>query len=258
MNEKHPADLHSFLEAKHDLYNRPDFVLSDPIQIPHRFEAKEDIEIAAFLSATIAWGKRQMIIRNASNMMALMDNAPADFVRNAEDSDLEKLLPFVHRTFNGFDFIYFISSLQNLYRKHGGLHGVFADAITKHGTMREAIIEFRNLFFELPYPERTQKHVANVLKNSAAKRINLFLMWMIRQDKRGVHFGLWKNISPALLMMPIDVHSGNVARKLGLLTRKQNDWKAVEELTSQLRHLDAADPTKYDFALFGLGIFEKF
>ena len=251
------SDLKEFLDEKYDLYNRLNFIDSDPIQIPHSFSKKEDIEISAFLTAIIAWGKRKMIIDNAQKLMSLLDRAPFDFVMNASETEFERLSNFKHRTFNSVDLIFFLRSLRNIYLNHGGLETVFSNKI-KDTSVREGLIEFRERFFEIEYPDRTQKHIANVLKKSAAKRINMFLMWMCRDDDRPVHFGLWKTVDPAKLMMPIDVHSGNVARKLNLLQRKQNDWAAVEELTGNLRAFDPKDPVKYDFALFGLGIFEKF
>jgi len=249
-------DLADFLNTKAEFYNNPDFIGSDPIQIPHQFNKKEDIEISGFLAATIAWGNRKSIIKNANMMMQLLDHAPHDFIINHKASDLERLLPFVHRTFNGHDFIQFINSLQHIYNTHGGLEAVFK----KHATadsLQPAIHEFKSAFFEVEHLQRTQKHISDPLKKSAAKRINMFLRWMIRKDNCGVDFGIW-DLSPSLLSCPLDVHSGNVARKLGILTRKQNDAKALTELDTALRSFDKNDPVKDDFALFGLGVFEKF
>ena len=257
MNDMTFAELKLFLDEKVGLYNRPDFITSDPIQIPHLFSAKEDIEISGFLAATIAWGNRTMIIRNAHRMMEMMGNTPYNFVINHSESDLQPLHDFVHRTFNGSDFTSFIKGLQHIYHNHGGLENVFTDHQTSD-SLQPAIHQLKKHFFEVEHDDRTQKHISDPLNNSAAKRINMFLRWMVRDDKKGVDFGLWKGISPAILSCPLDVHSGNVARKLGLLTRKQNDAKAVAELDSKLRELDASDPVKYDFALFGLGVFEKF
>lgn len=251
------SELKEFLDIKVELYNRPDFITSDPIQIPHQFSKKEDIEIAGFLSATIAWGNRKSIINNANKMMTLLEHSPYDFVMHHQESDLEKLESFVHRTFNGIDFISFIKSLQHIYKNHNGLEAVFA----KHGekqSLQHAIHYFKNTFFEIEHLKRTEKHVSDPLKKSAAKRINMFLRWMVRNDNTGVDFGIWKTLSPAQLSCPLDVHSGNVARKLGLLKRKQNDGKALTELDTALRKLDPLDPVKYDFALFGLGVFEGF
>lgn len=251
------SELKSFLDEKVNLYNNPKFIESDPIQIPHQFSKKEDIEIAGFLTATIAWGNRKSIIKNTNRMIELLDHSPFQFITQHQDSDLDALKPFVHRTFNGDDFIQFIKSLQHIYNNYSGLEAVFA----KHATpksLQQSIHEFKTLFFEIPHLERSKKHVSDPLKKSAAKRINMYLRWMIRNDNAGVDFGIWKSLSPAQLSCPLDVHSGNVARKLGLLNRKQNDAKALEELDYNLRQLDPEDPVKYDFALFGLGVFEGF
>jgi uncharacterized protein (TIGR02757 family) len=250
-------ELKEFLDSKVQQYNNPKFIESDPIQIPHQFNKKEDIEISAFLTATIAWGNRKSIINNAKRMMELLDNSPYDFVLNHSETDLEKLLLFVHRTFNGDDFIQFITSLQHIYKNHGGLESVFSKQ-TENDSVQSSISKFKSVFFEIEHLQRTQKHISDPLKNSAAKRLNMFLRWMVRNDKTGVDFGIWKSLSPAQLSCPLDVHSGNVARKLGLLKRKQNDAKALLELDIALRKLDAIDPVKYDFALFGLGVFENF
>lgn len=251
------TDLKDFLNSKVEQYNHPRFIESDPIQVPHLFSKKEDIEIAGFLTATIAWGNRKSIINNAHKMMQLLDNAPHDFVINHQESDLEKLLPFVHRTFNGDDFIQFVQSLQHIYKTHQGLEHLFSQ-YTKTFSTQNAISLFKQHFFEIPHLPRTQKHISDPLKNSAAKRINMFLRWMVRNDATGVDFGIWKSLSPSQLSCPLDVHSGNVARKLGLLKRSQNDAKALNELDVALRKLDPNDPVKYDFALFGLGVFEGF
>lgn len=251
------TELKSFLNEKVILYNNPNFIESDPIQIPHLFSLKEDIEIAGFLAATIAWGNRKMIINNSHKMMQLMGNSPYDFVMSHNENQLESLDNFVHRTFNGQDFIQFIKSLQNIYTNHNGLEAIFAKNATKN-SMQKSISEFKKIFFEGNHLARTQKHISDPMNGSAAKRINMFLRWMIRQDNNGVDFGLWKTIPTSALSCPLDVHSGNVARKLELLLRKQNDAKALSELDINLRLLDVNDPAKYDFALFGLGVFEKF
>ncbi len=251
------SELRSFLDEKVDLYNNPKFIESDPIQIPHQFSIKEDVEIAGFLAATIAWGNRKMIINNAQKMMNLMGNSPYDFVMHHQEHHLEPLENFVHRTFNGSDFIGFIKGLRHIYQNHGGLETVFAQHQENH-SMQNSISEFKKTFFEIEHLSRTQKHISDPMNNSAAKRLNMFLRWMVRNDNRGVDLGIWKSISPAALSCPLDVHSGNVARKLGLLNRKQNDAKALLELDTNLRQLDANDPVKYDFALFGLGVFEQF
>jgi len=251
------VDLKDFLDTKVKQYNSPTFIESDPIQVPHKFSEKEDIEIAAFLTATIAWGNRKSIIKNAKHMMQLLDNAPYDFVMQHRESDLKQLLPFVHRTFNGYDFMQFIKSLRHIYSNHDGLEAVFLKYAEKD-SLQHAIHHLKKAFFEVDYLPRTQKHISDPLKNSAAKRINMMLRWLIRDDNTGVDFGVWQSLSPAQLSCPLDVHSGNVARKLGLLKRKQNDAKALSELDNSLRKLDALDPVKYDFALFGLGVFEGF
>jgi uncharacterized protein (TIGR02757 family) len=251
------TELKEFLDTKVEQYNNPRFIESDPIQIPHQFSKKEDIEIAGFLTASIAWGNRKSIINNAKRLMDLLDNAPYDFVINHQETDLEKLQSFVHRTFNADDAVQFIKSLKHIYLNHNGLEAVFAKH-AENDSMQTAISNFKTTFFEMEHLKRTQKHISDPLKNSAAKRINMFLRWMVRNDKTGVDFGIWKSISPSQLSCPLDVHSGNVARKLGLLNRKQNDAKALSELDTTLRKLDSNDPVKYDFALFGLGVFEKF
>ncbi len=251
------TQLKDFLDAKVMQYNLPKFLESDPIQIPHRFSKKEDIEISGFLTAIIAWGNRKSIITNADRMMDLFDNSPYDFIINHQKNDLERLTGFVHRTFNVTDLTYFISSLKNIYSVHGGLENTFAQN-SSPDSMQAAISGFKKVFFELPHPVRTTKHISDPLKGSAAKRINMFLRWMVRDNTTGVDFGLWNKIKPSQLSCPLDVHTGNVARKLNLLKRKQNDAKALAELDKSLRGLDATDPVKYDFALFGLGVFEKF
>ncbi|MBK5212431.1 MAG: TIGR02757 family protein [Flavobacteriaceae bacterium] len=251
------SELKSFLDEKVNVYNHPNFIETDPIQIPHLFTLKEDIEIAGFLVATIAWGNRKSIITNGHRLMGMMGNSPFDFVMNFTEKNSESLSPFVHRTFNNEDLFCFLKALQNIYKNHGGLEKVFAIHAEKD-SMQPAIHHFKKTFFELPHPSRTQKHISDPLRNSAAKRINMFLRWMVRNDNAGVDFGIWKNISPSKLSCPLDVHSGNVARKLNLLKRKQNDGKALAELDNSLRNLDPKDPVKYDFALFGLGVFERF
>ena len=250
-------ELKSFLDEKVTLYNNPSFIATDPIQIPHLFTVKEDIEIAAFLTATIAWGNRTMIIKNAHKMMSIMGNTPYDFVMNYSKNDLEKLDNFVHRTFNSTDFDLFIRALQNMYKNHNGLEHVFTQHQTQN-SLQPAITKFKKLFFQINHHVRTQKHISDPSLNSAAKRINMFLRWMIRKDNAGVDFGIWQSIDSSKLSCPLDVHSGNVARKLGLITRKQNDAKTLNELDYNLRAIDPIDPVKYDFALFGLGVFEKF
>ena len=251
------TELKDFLDGKVQQYNHPKFIETDPIQIPHLYNLKEDREIAGFLAATISWGNRKMIINNSQKLMSKLGNSPFDFVMNHREKDLETLNDFVHRTFNGSDCVYFIKALKNIYQNHNGLEAVFSKNI-QIKTLQQNISNFKSVFFEIEHTYRTQKHVSDPMNNSAAKRINMFLRWMVRNDNVGVDFGIWKSISPAQLSCPLDVHSGNVARKLGLLTRKQNDAKALFELDSNLRNLDKNDPVKYDFALFGLGVFEGF
>jgi uncharacterized protein (TIGR02757 family) len=251
------GELKEFLDEKVELYNRPAFIESDPISIPHLFTKKQDIEIAGFLAATIAWGNRKMILRNANQMMELLDHSPYEFIMNSNNAEIEMIKRFVHRTFNSTDLIYFLKSLQNIYRYKGGLETIFNTYQTAE-SIQPAIHEFHKIFFELTHEKRTEKHVSDPFKGSAAKKMNMYMRWMIRKDNRGVDFGLWKSISPSILSCPLDIHSGNVARRLGLLTRSQNDSKAVSELDVFLRKLDNEDPVKYDFALFGLGVFEGF
>ena len=247
-------NLRALLEENYHKYNTLSFIETDPIQIPHSFSKKENIEISAFLAATIAWGRRDMIIKNAKKMMQVLDNNPHDFIINASEKDFENIEPFVHRTFQHVDFVFFLKSLQNIYKNKGGLHSVFYEGYKNNKSIKDSIVNFRKEFFSIPHPNRTEKHVANVNKNSAAKRINLFLMWLIRRDNIGVHFGLWDDFSPADLMLPLDVHTAKMSRALELLSRSQNDWKAVAELTKNLQKFDPNDPTKYDFAIFGLDL----
>ena len=239
------------------MYNRPHFIESDPVSIPHRYDRKEDIEVAGFLAAILSWGNRKMIVQNGIRLMNLMGHSPFDFVLHHKKSDLERLDGYVHRTFNQTDLICFIEALKNIYLNKGGMERLFAQNVTETST-QPAIHLFREEFFSLPHPARSTKHLSDPANGSAAKRINMFLRWMVRNDQCGVDFGLWHSIHPSQLSCPLDVHSGNVARKLGLLTRNQNDAKALAELDSQLRMMDVNDPVKYDFALFGLGVFEKF
>jgi uncharacterized protein (TIGR02757 family) len=251
-------ELKEFLEEKVLLYNHSGFIERDPVLVPHRFTEPCDMEIAAFLTASIAWGNRASIIRNALRLMTLMDNAPCSFVMDATEKDLLVFNGFVHRTFLPPDCEFFIRSLHNIYRNHGGLGGVFQREFQKKQGIEQVLVAFRNVFFEVPHRDRSQKHVSDILRGSAAKRLNLFLRWMVRQDPAGVDFGLWKGIPMSHLFLPLDIHSGNVARKLGLLKTRQNNWKAVREVTENLIRFDPADPVKYDYALFGLGVFEKF
>ncbi|MDR1875987.1 MAG: TIGR02757 family protein [Flavobacteriaceae bacterium] len=248
--------LKPFLDEKVEQYNHVEFITTDPVQIPHRFYKKEDIEISGFLAAAIAWGNRKSIIKSAEKIIRYLEDSPHDFILNHTEKDLQKIKGSIHRTFNSEDFIFFIRSLQNIYQKHGGLEEVFSAKKEERDTFY-LIERFREVFFEIEHLGRTEKHISSPQKNSSAKRINMFLRWMVRKDAKGVDFGIWESISPSQLVCPLDVHSGNVARTLKLLRRTQNDWTAVSELMTNLRILDANDPVKYDFALFGLGVFEK-
>lgn len=246
-------ELKIFLDEKADQYNDPEFIENDPIQIPHRFSLKQDIEIAGFLAATISWGNRKAIIKSAEKMLDIMGNSPYDFVLNHSEKDLKFLEgKSVHRTFNGEDFAYFIKQFNRIYTENESLEDLFRvndpEINFSHGIER-----FRTQFLGTE-KHRTHKHVSSPYKNSSTKRIIMFLRWMVRKDKRGVDFGLWKNTDPKHLSIPLDVHTGNISRKLGLITRTQNDWKTVEELDLVIRTFDEKDPAKYDFALFGLGV----
>jgi len=244
-------NLADLLNEAVDLYNRRGFIENDPISIPHRFEKKEDIEIAGFLTATISWGNRNSIIKSADRMLDQMDNSPFEFVLNAKRKDAFPIDQAIHRTFNADDFWFFIQSLRMIYKSELGLEGLFTKGFELGGSF-EALQLFRSVFMR-EKTHRASKHVADVERNSSAKRLNMFLRWMVRRDERGVDFGIWKGISPSKLSIPLDVHSGNSARQLGLLFRHQNDWKAVIELDEALRKFDSADPVKYDYALFSLG-----
>ena len=241
--------LKELLDIKHEEYNNIAFIENDPIQIPHKFKKKEDIEISGFLTATIAWGNRKSIINSSKRMMELLENDPHEFIINHSDKDLKSLTKFVHRTFNGYDFIQFIKSLKNIYCNYGGLEMVFFNNM-KDNSLHNSIHQLKNIFFEIEHLKRTKKHVSDPFKGSAAKRINMFLRWMVRKDDKGVDFGIWNSINQKNLSCPLDIHSGNIARKLGILKRKQNDHKAVLELDNSLRKYDESDPVKYDFALF--------
>ena len=254
----HTKDLKQFLEEKFLQYNTPAFIISDPIAVPHLFTNKDDIEIAGFLTAIISWGRREMIARAGSELMRRMDFEPAAFVRSASGEEIGSLNGFVYRTFNALDAQTFILALRNICQVYGTLENAFLQDTEKSLQMDFIISRFRERFFSIEHLIRTRKHLSDPLRNSAAKRINMFLRWMVRSDEKGVDFGVWKNISASRLVMPLDLHSARVARKLGLLSRKQNDWKAANELTENLRYFDPADPVKYDFALFGLGWYEKF
>ena len=253
-------ELRNVLDEKVAVYNQPDFIPHDPITIPHEYSHKQDIEITAFWAAILAWGQRKTIINKCHELFRMMDNKPYEFIMHHSDSDLKPLEQFVHRTFNGTDTLYFIEFFRQFYQTHGSLEEAFYEGMShEDDTVEQGLIRFRELFFATPYaPDRTKKHIATPARKSACKRLNMFLRWMVRDDDRGVDFGIWTNIKPAQLVCPCDIHVDRVARKLGLITRKQTDWHTAMELTENLRVLDASDPVKYDFALFGLGIEEHF
>jgi uncharacterized protein (TIGR02757 family) len=251
-------DIKSFLDSKVAQYNRPDFIKNDPVSIPHLFSKKQDIEIMGFWAATLAWGQRVTIINKCKELINLMDGAPYDFIMNHKEPDLKKLLYFKHRTFNDIDTLYFISFFRHHYSEYDSLEDAFVPAGTIKG-VEQSLNHFRSYFFSFPdYPRRTMKHVSSPSQKSTCKRLNMFLRWMVRKDDCGVDFGIWTKIKPSELIMPCDLHVDRVARKLQLITRKQTDWQMAIELTDRLKEFDPTDPVKYDFALFGLGIEEKF
>jgi uncharacterized protein (TIGR02757 family) len=271
------TDIQSFLDAKVAQYNRPEFIENDPIVIPHQFTLKQDIEIMGFWAATLAWGQRVTIIRKCRELITLMDGAPYDFIINHQEPDLKKLLSFKHRTFNDIDTLYFISFFRHHYEKYDSLEYAFLPPNPLKGehetatpptsappsggrrvSAESSLNHFRTYFFSLPdFPHRTKKHVSSPSQKSTCKRLNMFLRWMVRKDAAGVDFGIWNRISPADLICPCDLHVDRVARKLKLITRKQTDWQTAFELTEHLRQFDPQDPVKYDFALFGLGVEER-
>lgn len=251
-------ELKEFLDQKVAEYNQPDFITLDPISIPHRFSKKQDIEIAGFIAATLAWGQRKTIINKCLELLGMMDNAPHDFVLNHQEEDLGPFLNFKHRTFNDIDTLYFIAFFRWFYQNYESLEEAFTIGWTEEvDVMERLLINFHDFFFQLPdAPQRTRKHVATPKRKAACKRINMFLRWMVREDDKGVDFGIWKTIKPYQLICPCDLHVDRVGRKLGLISRKQTDWQTAVELTERLRIFDPQDPVKYDFALFGMGILE--
>lgn len=253
------SDLQRYLDEVVSHYNRPDFITSDPISIPHQFSRLQDIEIIGFWVAMLAWGQRVTIINKANELIQLMDGAPYEFITQHEEKDRERFAGFKHRTFQYTDTLYFLAFFQEYYRQHHSLEDAFSRHLKpEDDTVEAALSGFHELFFGLEDgPQRTRKHVATPVRNSTCKRLNMFLRWMVRQDDGGVDFGLWKKINPRQLLMPLDVHVDRVARKHQLITRKQTDWKTVLELTEALRTFDPEDPVKYDFALFGLGVLGK-
>ncbi len=248
-------ELKDLLEHKFDLYNSKNFIIEDPISIPHAYNQKEDIEIISFLISIISWGNRKSIIKSGNKLREILGSSPIDFIMRFKEKDLKKI-DFVHRTYNKFDLIYFLKSLKNIYKNHDGLENVFSKNLNDE-FMYNNISNFRKIFFSLNHEKRTEKHISNPKKNSACKRINMFLRWMVRNDGV-VDFGIWKKIKPSMLSCPLDVHTANIGRKLNLISRKQNDLKTVLELDQKLRSFDKNDPVKYDYALFGMGVYEKF
>lgn len=248
------GEMQEFLDTLQTRYNHPGFIADDPVSIPHRFTRREDIEISGFLAATIAWGNRTSIVRNAGRMMALMDNRPYDFVMNASEGDMAPLAGFVHRTFNGGDLVDFILALRHIYRTRGGIGRFFEDEYAASGDMRIVLSRFRTLFWEAEHRPRAEKHLSSIDRGAACKRLNMYIKWMVRRDSGGVDLGLWEGIPASALYLPLDTHTARLGRAFGLLTRRQDDWKAVEEITASLRQFDPEDPVKYDFALFGAGL----
>ena len=245
-------DLKEFLEEKYLKYNNKNFIEFDPIKIPHSFTKKEDIEISAFLTSIISWGKRKMIIKNAEELMIKMDSSPYDFIINANEKDIGSI-DFCHRTFNSIDLHFFLKSLKNIYTNHGGLEKIFSVNYDDKWLFKN-IKNLKEIFFSIDHPIRTKKHISDPSKGSACKRINMFLRWMVRKDTHGIDFGIWNQITPSKLSCPLDTHTNRTGRKLGLIKRKQNDIKTLKELDVKLRKFDQKDPVKYDYALFSIGI----
>lgn len=258
MKSLNPSELKDFLDEKYQKYASPAFIESDPIQIPRSFSRKQDIEIAGFLTATISWGQRPQIIKSARKLIELMGDSPYEFLLDSSTKDISRLSNFYYRTFNGVDCIEFVKALKRIYCQGLCIEQIFTQGYINSNSIIGAINHFREVFLEDLVSMRTAKHVSSPIGGSAAKRMNMYLRWMVRPASEGVDLGIWKGIPTSALMLPLDVHCGRVARDLGLLNRNQNDWKAVDEVTANLRIFDPIDPVKYDFALFGLGIFEKF
>lgn len=249
-------ELKSFLDEKVARYNRPGFIEADPVSIPHRFSKRQDIEIAGLFAAVLAWGQRKTILNKCSQLLNMMDNDPYQFVRSHTLRDVKPFTEFKHRTFNGTDALYFLQFLKHFYKTNDSLERLFA-VDQREDTLEKGLINFHEMFFSLPdYPARTRKHIATPVRKSTCKRLAMYLRWMVRNDQQGVDFGIWKTVLPSQLVCPCDVHVERVARKLGLVKRKQTDWQLALELTRSLSELDPHDPVKYDFALFGLGVEE--
>lgn len=247
-------ELHDLLESLHDRYNRHEFIENDPISVPHSFTSRDDREVAGLLASTIAWGNRKAIVKSAHRMMQYMDNAPADFVRNASERELALLESYVHRTFNGEDFKDFVRGVRGMFDRFGGIGEFVESRYEASGSMAQVLSDFRREFFACDHNPHCEKHLSSIDKGAACKRLNMYFRWFVRHDNRGVDFGEWRKVPMSALYLPLDVHTGNMGRALGLLTRRQSDWKATVEITSSLREFDAEDPVRFDFSLFGAGI----
>jgi uncharacterized protein (TIGR02757 family) len=258
MNKKERNRILQILEDKYELYNQPTFIPDDPICIPHQFSVKQDIEIMGFFASVFAWGQRKTIINKCNDLVQRMDGTPYKFIRYHDETDLKNLLGFKHRTFNDTDLLYFVHRLHQHYTAHDSLEKAFlVESISQDSNVKNALIHFKNYFFQEDYPQRTTKHISSPVSGSACKRINMFLRWMVRKDNKGVDFGIWNTIRTNQLICPCDVHVERIARQLGLISRTKADWHTAEELTGALKEFDANDPVKYDFALFGIGVLEK-
>ena len=247
-------ELRDLLEHLHDQYNRPEFIENDPISVPHYFTSRDDREVAGLLASTIAWGNRKAIVKSAHRMMQYMDNAPADFVRNASEGELARLGSYVHRTFNGEDFKDFVRGVRGMFERFGGIGEFVESRYEATGSMAQVLSDFRREFFACNHNSHCEKHLSSIDKGAACKRLNMYFRWFVRRDERGVDFGEWRKVPMSALYLPLDVHTGNMGRALGLLTRRQSDWKATVEITESLREFDAEDPVRFDFSLFGAGI----
>ncbi|MBQ7342731.1 MAG: TIGR02757 family protein [Alistipes sp.] len=247
-------ELRDLLETLHDRYNRPEFIENDPISVPHSFSSRDDREVAGLLASTIAWGNRKAIVKSAHRMMQYMDNAPADFVRNASERELALLESYVHRTFNGRDFIDFVRGVRGMCERFGGIGNFVEERYEVTGSMAQVLSDFRREFFACDHNPHCEKHLSSIDKGAACKRLNMYFRWFVRRDERGVDFGEWRRVPMSALYLPLDVHTGNMGRALGLLSRRQSDWKATVEITESLREFDAEDPVRFDFSLFGAGI----
>jgi uncharacterized protein (TIGR02757 family) len=252
-------EIVELLEKKYAFFNHPRFIEHDPIQIPHLFTKLQDREIMGFWVAILSWGQRTTILNNAKKLIELMDGVPHDFILHHNEGDLKRFESFKHRTFQSTDALYFLRFFKKHYSIHNSLETAFVhENMANELNTGKAIHQFYSYFFDdIWAPERTKKHVSSPQKNSACKRICMFLRWMVREDTKGVDFGLWKKIKPKQLICPLDVHSQRTAEKLGLINPGMANWKKAVELTEELKKIDPKDPVKYDFALYGMGIEEK-